>query len=50
MALAAQNALRMNVEKVYELSDVLEAIAHSAQAGRQGKVLLKGAHFQNHQA
>jgi NADPH:quinone reductase-like Zn-dependent oxidoreductase len=49
MALAAQNVLRMNVEKVYELSDVLEAIAHSAQAGRQGKVLLTGAHFQSQQ-
>jgi NADPH:quinone reductase-like Zn-dependent oxidoreductase len=50
MALAAQNVLRMNVEKAYELSDVLEAITHSAQAGRQGKVLLKGAHFQSQQA
>jgi hypothetical protein len=50
MELAAQNVLSMRVEKVYELSDVLEAIVHSAQAGRQGKVLLTGAHFQNHQA
>jgi NADPH:quinone reductase-like Zn-dependent oxidoreductase len=50
MALAAQNVLRMNVEKVYELNDILEALAHSAQAGRQGKVLLTGTHFQNHQA
>jgi hypothetical protein len=50
MALAAQNVLRMNVEKVYELSDILEALVHSAQAGRQGKVLLTGAHFQIHQA
>ncbi|WP_295523972.1 zinc-dependent alcohol dehydrogenase family protein, partial [Limnohabitans sp. Rim8] len=46
MELAAQNVLSMSVEKVYELSDVLEAIAHSAQTGRQGKVLLTGAHFQ----
>ena len=50
MELAAQNVLRMSVEKVYELSDVVAAIAHSAQAGRQGKVLLKGAHFQSEQA
>lgn len=47
MGLATQNVLRMNVEKVYELSDVRAAIAHSALAGRQGKVLLKGLHFQN---
>jgi NADPH:quinone reductase-like Zn-dependent oxidoreductase len=46
MELAAQNVLRMSVEKVYELSDVLEAIVHSAQAERRGKVLLKGMHFQ----
>ncbi len=50
MELAAQNVLHMSVEKVYELSDILEAIAHSAQAGRQGKVLLKGSHFQSQQA
>lgn len=47
MDLAEQNVLRMSVEKAYELSDVMEAIAHSAQAGRQGKVLLKGLHFQS---
>lgn len=49
MALAAQNVLRMSVEKVYELSDIHAAITHSAQAGRQGKVLLKGVHFQSEQ-
>ena len=43
--LADQNVLRMAVEKVYELSDAVEAILHSAQAGRKGKVLLKGMHF-----
>lgn len=46
MELAAQDVLRMKVEKVYPLSEVLEAVAHSAQAERQGKVLLKGLHFQ----
>jgi NADPH:quinone reductase-like Zn-dependent oxidoreductase len=46
MELATQNVLRMSVEKVYELSDVLEAIVHSAQPERRGKVLLKGMHFQ----
>ena len=45
MALAAQNVLRMSVEKIYELSEVLEAIAHSSRSGRQGKVLLKGKYF-----
>lgn len=49
MALADQNVLRMSVEKVYELGDVLKAIAHSAQSGRHGKVLLKGMHFQSDQ-
>lgn len=47
MDLAEQNLLRMSVEKAYELGDVMEAIVHSAQAGRQGKVLLKGMHFQS---
>ena len=46
MALADLNVLRMAVEKVYELSEVHEAIAHSAQAEKRGKVLLKGRHFQ----
>lgn len=46
MELAAQGLLRMNVEKVYPLSDVLEAVDHAAQAQRQGKVLFKGLHFQ----
>jgi len=46
MELAAQNVLRMSVEKVYELSEIHEAIAHSAQAEKRGKVLLKGRHFQ----
>jgi NADPH:quinone reductase-like Zn-dependent oxidoreductase len=35
----------MHVEKIYELSDIHEAIAHSAQSGKQGKVLLKGIYF-----
>ena len=42
---AAQNVLRMNVEKIYELSDIHEAIVHSAQGGKQGKILLKGRYF-----
>lgn len=42
---AAQNVFRMHVEKIYELSDIHEAIAHSAQSGKQGKVLLKGIYF-----
>ncbi len=47
MELASQGVLRMKVEKVYELGEVHEAIAHSAQSERQGKVLLKGMHLHN---
>lgn len=43
--IAAQNVLQMNIEKIYELSDIHEAIAHSARAKRQGKILLKGKYF-----
>jgi NADPH:quinone reductase-like Zn-dependent oxidoreductase len=49
MKLASQKVLQMTVEKVYELSDVLMAISHSSQSGRQGKVLLKGFHFRTQQ-
>jgi trans-2-enoyl-CoA reductase len=49
MALADLNVLRMDVEKVYELDHVHDAIDHAGRGGRQGKVLLKGSHFQGHQ-
>lgn len=49
MALADLNVLRMYVEKVYELDHVHDAIDHAGRGGRQGKVLLKGSHFQAHQ-
>jgi NADPH:quinone reductase-like Zn-dependent oxidoreductase len=49
MALADLNVLRMDVEKVYELDHVHDAIDHAGRGGRQGKVLLKGSHFQAHQ-
>ena len=46
MALAEQGVLRMAVEQVYDLDQVLPALAHAAQAGRQGKIVLRGAHGQ----
>lgn len=49
MSLADLNVLRMDVEKVYELDHVHDAIDHAGRGGRQGKVLLKGSHFQAHQ-
>ncbi|MEI7445169.1 MAG: zinc-dependent alcohol dehydrogenase family protein [Burkholderiales bacterium] len=36
----ADGTLRVNVEKVYPLSQVKEALAHAARPGRGGKVLL----------
>jgi NADPH:quinone reductase-like Zn-dependent oxidoreductase len=49
MNLATQNVLRIKVERVYPLSEVLGALAHSAQAGRCGKILLTGMHHREHQ-
>ena len=49
MKLATQNVLRIKVERVYPLSEVLGALAHSAQAGRCGKILLTGMHHREHQ-
>jgi NADPH:quinone reductase-like Zn-dependent oxidoreductase len=46
MALAEQGVMRMAVEQVYDLDQVLPALTHAAQAGRQGKILLRGAHGQ----
>ncbi len=44
MALAEQGVLRMAVEQVYDLDQLLPALAHAARGGRQGKILLRGAH------
>jgi NADPH:quinone reductase-like Zn-dependent oxidoreductase len=46
MALTEKGVLRMAVEQVYELDQVLPALAHAAQTGRRGKILLRGAHGQ----
>ena len=45
MALARQGVLHMSVEQVYGLGDVAQALAHAAQEGRHGKILLRGAHW-----
>lgn len=45
MELARQGALHMAVEQVYDLGDVANALAHAAQEGRRGKILLRGAHW-----
>jgi NADPH:quinone reductase-like Zn-dependent oxidoreductase len=45
MALARQGVLHMSVEQVYGLGDVAQALAHAAQEGRRGKILLRGAHW-----
>jgi hypothetical protein len=34
----------MQVEQVYDLADVAQALAHAAQPHRRGKVLLRGSH------
>jgi NADPH:quinone reductase-like Zn-dependent oxidoreductase len=44
LALAEQGVLRMAVEQVYDLDQWLPALAHACQSGRQGKILLRGAH------
>lgn len=42
VAMVESGALRMDVEAVYPLGQVHEAIAHAARPGRSGKVLLQG--------
>jgi len=44
LELARQGVLHMQVEQVYDLADVAQALAHAAQPHRRGKVLLRGSH------
>lgn len=44
LELARQGVLHIEVEQVYDLADVAQALAHAAQPQRRGKVLLRGIH------
>jgi NADPH:quinone reductase-like Zn-dependent oxidoreductase len=43
VAMVQAGQLKMEVEAVYPLEKVHEALAHAGRSGRSGKVLLKGA-------
>lgn len=44
LELVRQDVLHMEVEQVYDLGDVAQALAHAALPHRRGKVLLRGIH------